>query len=126
MTSLSFWRLATNVDHAPSGPKKKVIIGEFAITLAQNDDHEERSYMRDHLEKGETTTFPVRHFLSLKASYTTCTKPFLDPMAFCPLRRGVLATTNEYWNLLSCIISMQIKLNPGTGGEHRTQTRGHR
>ena len=59
MTSLSFGRLATNVDHAPSGRKKKGITGEYAMALAQNDDHEKRSYMRDHPEKGETTTFPV-------------------------------------------------------------------
>jgi hypothetical protein len=97
MTSLSFGRLATNVDHAPSDGEKKVITGEFAMTLAQNDDHEERPYMRGHPEKGETTTFPVwPSLLSLKASYRACTKPFSDPLAFCPLRRGVLATTNQY------------------------------
>lgn len=88
MTSLSFWRLATNVDSAPSGPKKKkkVITGEFAITLAQNDDHEERLYMRDHPEKGETTTFPF--FVVSESKLYSLHKAIFGPIGVLPLASG--------------------------------------
>lgn len=87
MTSLSFWRLATNVDSAPSGPKKKkVITGEFAITLAQNDDHEERSYMRDHPDKGETTTFPF--FVVSESKLYSLHKAIFGPIGVLPLASG--------------------------------------
>lgn len=70
----------------PRDRKKKVITGEFAITLAQNDDHEERSHMRDHPDKGETTTFPF--FVVSESKLYSLHKAIFGPIGVLPLASG--------------------------------------